>query len=54
MELLTIKQLADKLQVTVGSLYNLRTQGMPAEIQKPLRFKFDDVVVWLKNRKSEK
>lgn len=50
MELLTIKELAAKLKMSVNTLYNLRHQGMPAAIDRPLRFEFDEVVKWLKGR----
>ena len=49
-ELLTIKELAEKLKMSVTTLYRFKREGMPYIIEKPLRFDFIEVFEWFKTR----
>ena len=53
-ELLTIKELTEKLHVTDRTIYNFRQEGMPVFSSKPLRFDFEKVLEWLKDRGTVK
>lgn len=49
---LTIEQVAEMLQVTRMTIYNLQNKGLPfIKLGKSVRFDKDDVVAWLNSKK---
>ena len=53
-ELLTVIELSDLIKVHKGTIYRWMGQGMPIEIQDPMRFKYEDVKAWLEGRHEQK
>ncbi|MBR0456289.1 MAG: helix-turn-helix domain-containing protein [Firmicutes bacterium] len=53
---LTVEDVAEMLQVTRTTIYNLKKQGLPfIKLGKNIRFDQDDVVDWVRsNRQVEK
>lgn len=53
---LTVEDVAEMLQVTRTTIYNLKKQGLPfIKLGKNIRFDEDDVVAWVRsNRQVEK
>jgi len=53
---LTVEDVAEMLQVTRTTIYNLKKQGLPfIKLGKNIRFDEDDVVDWVRsNRQVEK
>jgi excisionase family DNA binding protein len=48
-QLLTEKQLKERLWINRGTLWKLRKQGLPyIQLGRLIRFNFDDVMAWLK------
>lgn len=46
---LTIEELADMLQVTRATIYNLKNKGLPfIKFGKNIRFDQDEVIDWIK------
>jgi len=52
-ELLTQKELLEKLKIERTKLWKLRKEGMPHYIS-PLRFDYEKVLEWLDKRQAEK
>ena len=53
-ELLTAKELASALKIkSIQTIYDWRYEGLPAVIDKPLRFDLDEVIKWLKSRSKK-
>jgi excisionase family DNA binding protein len=53
-EYLTVKQLAEKLQVEVSTIYTWRTKRkLPCFSKSPLRFDMDQVEEWMKQSNKE-
>jgi len=51
---LTIEDVADMLQVTRTTVYNLKKKGLPyIKIGKNIRFSQDEVVSWVMNNARE-
>ncbi len=49
---LTIEQVAEMLQVTRMTIYNLQQKGLPfIKLGKSVRFDKDDVVAWMNSKK---
>ena len=53
MELLTISELCEKLKIGKQTIYNMRGEGLPAVIHRPLRFDYEQVLNWLKSRERK-
>ena len=50
-ELVTTKQLCDRLKVTRQAIQNWRNEGMPfIKYGKLVRFEYEKVIEWLENR----
>jgi len=49
-KVISIKTLPELTEIPTGTLYNYRMEGMPAVLEKPLRFDYDQVIEWLKTR----
>ena len=56
MKFLTVEDVAEMLQVTRTTIYNLKKQGLPfIKLGKNIRFDQEDVVEWVRsNRQVEK
>ncbi len=56
MKFLTVEDVAEMLQVTRTTIYNLKKQGLPfIKLGKNIRFDQDDVIDWVRsNRQVEK
>lgn len=56
MKFLTVEDVAEMLQVTRTTIYNLKKQGLPfIKLGKNIRFDQEDVVDWVRsNRRVEK
>ncbi|MEA1972238.1 MAG: helix-turn-helix domain-containing protein [Candidatus Cloacimonadota bacterium] len=54
MELLTTKELTDKLKVSRQSINNWMDNGMPYFLKNPHRFIWEDVIEWIKKREQSK
>lgn len=52
--LLTTKELSNKLKVTRQAISLWVKQGMPYETRRPLRFNWEDVKDWLNNREYDR
>ena len=51
---LTIEDVADMLQVTRTTVYNLKKKGLPfIKIGKNIRFNQEDVVAWVMNNSRD-
>lgn len=49
---LTIEQVAEMLQVTRMTIYNLQNKGLPfIKLGKSVRFDKDDVIEWVNSKK---
>lgn len=49
---LTIDQVAEMLQVTRMTIYNLQNKGLPfIKLGKSVRFDKEDVIEWMNNKK---
>ena len=47
---LTIEDLAEMLQVTRTTIYNLKSKGLPfIKLGRNIRFDQDEVIEWIKN-----
>ena len=56
MKFLTVEDVAEMLQVTRTTIYNLKKQGLPfIKLGKNIRFDQEDVIEWVRsNRQVEK
>ena len=56
MKFLTVEDVAEMLQVTRTTIYNLKKQGLPfIKLGKNIRFDEEDVIDWVRsNRQVEK
>lgn len=56
MKFLTVEDVAEMLQVTRTTIYNLKKQGLPfIKLGKNIRFDEEDVIKWVRsNRQVEK
>ena len=56
MKFLTVEDVAEMLQVTRTTIYNLKKQGLPfIKLGKNIRFDQDEVIDWVRsNRQVEK
>lgn len=56
MKFLTVEDVAEMLQVTRTTIYNLKKQGLPfIKLGKNIRFDQEDVIDWVRsNRQVEK
>lgn len=56
MKFLTVEDVAEMLQVTRTTIYNLKKQGLPfIKLGKNIRFDKEDVIDWVRsNRQVEK
>jgi len=51
---LTIEQVAEMLQVTRTTIYNLKKKGLPfIKIGKNIRFDQEEVVNWIKEKQQQ-
>ncbi len=51
---LTIEQVAEMLQVTRTTIYNLKKKGLPfIKIGKNIRFDQEEVVNWIKEKQKQ-
>lgn len=51
-ELLTKKELAQRLKISERSISTLQAEGLPVHsFGKSIRFDYEEVVIWAKNRK---
>lgn len=49
---LTIEQVAEMLQVTRMTIYNLQSKGLPfIKLGRSVRFDKDDVIEWMNSKK---
>lgn len=54
MDILTRKELADKLKVSAQTIATWETKGLPViRNGQIVRYDFDDVAVWLKSKEGE-
>ena len=52
--MLNKKELAQKLSISVSMVNKLLTQGMPRiNIGKSIRFEYEEVVKWIKERQNQ-
>jgi len=51
---LTIEEVAEMLQVTRTTIYNLKKKGLPfIKLGKNIRFEQDEVVEWIKGNRQQ-
>ena len=53
MKIVSVKQLCEIMDVTEHTVYKWRKEGVPALIQKPLRFDLEEVIDWLKYEREK-
>ena len=53
MKFLTVEDVAEMLQVTRTTIYNLKKQGLPfIKLGKNIRFDQDDVIDWVRSNRQ--
>lgn len=53
MELLTVKELSERIKVSPATIYRLMQKGLPVvKVQNSTRFIIEEVVDWLKEQNN--